>query len=249
MVQDGTDCDDSLPLVYPEATEYCDGLDNDCNGDTDELFDDLNGDSVADCEETLIFCSAFDDLNGWSALGDGEWLLEDGAVGDKRGGQYGAVLYTDENFGIYDTFRMEVRTAFTGNLNDLAGIVWDVDPDESTYLVMQWDDPQHDYQRYTPPGAMQMTECIDELTCPVLARDSGAFLYWPSDGQFVTWMVEVDNGDIRVTWDGQVVFDQYIEAAVGRGPRQVGLYSNDNDGGVQYDDFCLWVTPDVETGP
>jgi len=45
------------------------------------------------------------------------------------------------------------------------------------------------------------------------------------------------------------VFDQYIEAAVGRGPRQVGLYSNDNDGGVQYDDFCLWVTPDVETGP
>lgn len=249
MVQDSSDCDDTRQDIYPAAVEYCDGLDNDCSGEADELFDDIDGDDIADCDETLLYCSSFDNLDGWSALGDGEWLLESGAVTDKRGGAYGAVLYTDDTFGLFDKFRIEVRTAFTGSLNDLAGIAWDVDPDESTYLVMQWDDPQHDYQRHSPPGAMQLTECIDEVTCPILVRDATQPLIWSADGQFVTWSVEVDAGDVTVLWDGLVVFDQFVEAAVGRGPRQVGLYSNDNDGGVQYDDFCLWVTPDVEVGP
>lgn len=35
-VADNTDCDDSEAGVYPGAAEICDGLDNDCNGETDE---------------------------------------------------------------------------------------------------------------------------------------------------------------------------------------------------------------------
>jgi len=35
-IADATDCDDTRSFVYPGATELCDGLDNDCNGDTDE---------------------------------------------------------------------------------------------------------------------------------------------------------------------------------------------------------------------
>ena len=35
-IADATDCDDTRNFVYPGATELCDGLDNDCNGDTDE---------------------------------------------------------------------------------------------------------------------------------------------------------------------------------------------------------------------
>ena len=34
-IQDG-DCNDTLPEVYPDATEICDGLDNDCDTRTDE---------------------------------------------------------------------------------------------------------------------------------------------------------------------------------------------------------------------
>lgn len=32
----GTDCDDSDPLVHPLAEEFCDGVDNDCNGLVDD---------------------------------------------------------------------------------------------------------------------------------------------------------------------------------------------------------------------
>ncbi|MCY3001746.1 MAG: MopE-related protein [Planctomycetota bacterium] len=34
----GGDCDDTNPVVHPNAQELCDGLDNDCDGVTDEVF-------------------------------------------------------------------------------------------------------------------------------------------------------------------------------------------------------------------
>lgn len=244
LVQDATDCDDTNDAIYPDADELCDGLDNNCDSQTDELFDDLDGDAIADCEETLLFCEDFEgSLKSWGYLGTGEWLQQYGAIHEERGGAYGAVMYTNDSMGRHDVFRMEVRTAFTGSLNDLAGLVWSVDPDASTYLVARWDDPQNDYGRHQPPGAIQVVECTDEVTCPIIAQDPSHPLFWEADGTFVTWSVVVDHGQTTVTWDGQVVFDQYVYAADGRGPGRVGLYSNDNDGGVQFDDFCLWVTP------
>lgn len=35
-VLDSTDCDDSSSIIYPAAPDYCDGLDNDCDGTIDE---------------------------------------------------------------------------------------------------------------------------------------------------------------------------------------------------------------------
>ncbi|MFH1467356.1 MAG: MopE-related protein [Pseudomonadota bacterium] len=63
-VADGTDCDDLSAGVYPGADEYCDGADNDCDGDVDEVgavdgvlrFADVDGDGYGDAGSTALAC-------------------------------------------------------------------------------------------------------------------------------------------------------------------------------------------------
>ena len=63
---DATDCDDSDETVNPEAAELCDGIDNDCDGATDEddaqdaalWFADVDGDGFGDAWSTVDACVA-----------------------------------------------------------------------------------------------------------------------------------------------------------------------------------------------
>ena len=56
-VSNGDDCDDSDPLVNPDAEEICDGIDNDCDSETDAeglaSFTDPNG-AVADYSSFVV---------------------------------------------------------------------------------------------------------------------------------------------------------------------------------------------------
>jgi len=70
------DCDDNNPNINPEATEICDGIDNDCNGDTDEGLsvveyfadNDMDGfgdpnSSISDCQQPNGMVTNSDDCN------------------------------------------------------------------------------------------------------------------------------------------------------------------------------------------
>lgn len=79
-VTNNDDCDDSDENINPDATEVCDGLDNDCDGNTDEGFtmltyyedadNDTYGDpasSVTDCTQPAGYVTNDDDCNDANA--------------------------------------------------------------------------------------------------------------------------------------------------------------------------------------
>jgi len=61
-----TDCDDGATATYPGATEWCDGVDTDCDGTLDEddaedattWYADMDGDAHGDPDATVISCLA-----------------------------------------------------------------------------------------------------------------------------------------------------------------------------------------------
>jgi hypothetical protein len=60
-VLNGTDCDDDRDDVNPDAKEYCDGLDNNCNSEIDEepvdgivFYADQDGDGFGSMNATLV---------------------------------------------------------------------------------------------------------------------------------------------------------------------------------------------------
>ncbi|MDP6933516.1 MAG: MopE-related protein, partial [Myxococcota bacterium] len=63
FVADDTDCNDDEATTYPDATEVCDEVDNDCDGDTDEgvtssYYLDDDGDGWGDPDTSIQACEA-----------------------------------------------------------------------------------------------------------------------------------------------------------------------------------------------
>ena len=62
-------------------------------------------------------------------------------------------------------------------------------------------------------------------------------MHAPSGSAAVQLRMEVHGELLNVYWNGILAFSQVVSGI--QGPGVVGLYSNDNDGGVIYDDFCI----------
>ncbi len=68
------ECDDAVAAIHPDATEVCDGADNDCDGTVDEAdaadaitwYDDADGDTYGDAGTATVACDA-----PLGAVGDG----------------------------------------------------------------------------------------------------------------------------------------------------------------------------------
>jgi hypothetical protein len=52
----GGDCDDEVAAINPRATEVCDNVDNDCNGNTEDGFDELWFDNTCDSDDDQDLC-------------------------------------------------------------------------------------------------------------------------------------------------------------------------------------------------
>ena len=184
------------------------------------------------------YCTPFDDFDAWSYIGGGNWSVSGGRLYENRGGLYGSVAYAHD-VGSASHWRVEVSTAFAGSLNDMAGIVFHIEPATLSYFIARWDDPQGDYGRHQPGGSMDILRCVQGV-CSPLASSTGQALLHPADETMVDWSMEVNAGEVTITWGGQVVFQQVVQG-LPAAPGLVGLYSNDNDGGIIYDDFCVYA--------
>jgi hypothetical protein len=79
-VQDGSDCDDSDPAVSPLAVEACNGVDDDCDGEVDEDFDE-DGDGWGG-----VLCGGEDCDDGDPAIHpDADEICDDGVDDDCDG--------------------------------------------------------------------------------------------------------------------------------------------------------------------
>ncbi|HEV8590310.1 MAG TPA: kelch repeat-containing protein [Pyrinomonadaceae bacterium] len=119
-VSDNTDCDDNDPGISPAAAEICDGIDNNCNNQTDEGFPDTDGDGQVDCldsdddndgtsdEDELACGSNPQNATSTCEVCDGvdndlDGPVDEGFADTDTDGQADCVDTDDDNDGVSDT--------------------------------------------------------------------------------------------------------------------------------------------------
>lgn len=182
---DATDCDDDTKNISPGATEYCDGVDNDCDGMVDEadaadastFFLDSDGDGFGDAGATVIDCV----IPAGYVLRDDDCDDADAAVNPD------AVEVCDNLDGNCDTvYDTEIATEWYSDgdgdgFGDDGAVVYDCfQPQGAVAVGGDCDDTNMNIN----PGAQEHCNSVDD-DCDILVDDDpddGTSYYEDADG-------------------------------------------------------------------
>ena len=190
------DCDDGNATVFPGADEYCNGLDDDCDGDVDEdtldaetrWYPDADGDGYGDPGEVLIQCTQPDG-----------YVLDATDCNDADASTHpGATEYCDGTDNDCD-----------GSVDEddaVDGSTWYADTDGDGY----GDASTATYACYQPTGyVLDDTDCddTDAMQFP------GAYEYCNGEDDDCDGTVDEDDSVDVVTWYADADGDGYGDAA------------------------------------
>jgi len=170
-----TDCEDGDDEVHPQATEQCNGIDDDCDDETDEGFDsvdyypDADGDTFGDrdAQPTATCTGEAPDPSGWSTDN------------------------TDCNDAIDTTYPGAPEVCDDGEDNDCDGLADDLDPEGPESKLTYYLDEDGD-GFYASEG---VGSC-EEPVVPYITYDPG------SNGDCDDTVFEVNPGAAEVCLDG-----------------------------------------------
>jgi hypothetical protein len=226
-----TDCDDDDPEVNPDASEVCDGIDNNCDGIVDDdavdqgsWFADADGDGYGDPEQSTQACAP-----------------PDGHVDDD----------TDCDDEHDDAYPGAEEVWYDGIDQDCAGGD-DYDADEDGYTVTGTsDDDCNDQDDTVNPGAKEVCGDLTDNNCdgtPGDCRQTGSETLNPDDALarkgYTSWAYT--SQDINGDGKDDLITSIYNDDFGGEGTGSVYVFAGPISATPDHDDATLHLYSEVE---